>query len=85
MQLCVHVAAHYYNECEVDFMDREEKRKIADTVISELRWMREHPELNLPQWYINLVIVAEYRLIHRDYIGALHDIRQAITGRKERM
>ena len=47
----------------------------------ELKWMHEHPELNLPQWYIRLVFDAEYRLNHGDLDGALHDIQQARTAR----
>lgn len=59
-----------------------EKRKIADMVVSEMRWMYEHTEYNVPEWYVNLLISAEQRLILHDYAGAAHDIKQAINARK---
>ena len=54
-------------------------------VVSEMRWMYDHSELNIPQWYVNLLISAEQRLILHDYYGAEHDVEQAIRGRCESM
>lgn len=66
-------------------MDIFKRRKVVEMVTSEMRWMYEHPEYSVPQWYINLVISAEQRLILHDYAGAAHDIEQAIRGRCESM
>lgn len=57
------------------------KTKATRMIYLELKWMQEHPEYNLPQWYIRLVFDAEYRLNHGDTDGALHDIQQARTAR----
>lgn len=57
------------------------KTKAARMIYLELKWMHEHPEYSLPQWYIRLVFDAEYRLNHGDPDGALHDIQQACKGR----
>lgn len=57
------------------------KTKATRMIYLELNWMHEHPELNLPQWYIRLVFDAEYRLNHGDPDGALHDIQQARSAR----
>lgn len=59
-----------------------EKRKISEMVVNEMRWMYEHTEYNVPEWYVNLLISAEQRLILHDYAGAAPDIKQAITARK---
>lgn len=59
-----------------------EKRKISEMVVNEMRWMYEHTEYNVPEWYVNLLISAEQRLILHDYAGAAHDIKQAINARK---
>lgn len=57
------------------------KTKATRMIYLELKWMHEHPEYNLPQWYIRLVVDAEYRLNHGDVVGALHDIQQARSAR----
>lgn len=57
------------------------KTKATRMIYLELKWMHEHPEYSLPQWYIRLVVDAEYRLNHGDTDGALHDIHQARTAR----
>lgn len=57
------------------------KTKATRMIYLELKWMHEHPDFNLPQWYIRLVVDAEYRLNHGDVDGALHDIHQARTAR----
>lgn len=57
------------------------KTKATRMIYLELKWMHEHPEFNLPQWYIRLVFDAEYRLNHGDTDGALHDIQQARSAR----
>lgn len=57
------------------------KTKATRMIYLELKWMHEHPEFNLPQWYIRLVFDAEYRLNHGDPDGALHDIQQARSAR----
>lgn len=66
-------------------MDKEQKRKVVEIVTDEMRYMHDHSEINFPKWYIDLVQSAEQRIIMRDYSGALHDIKQAITGRYESM
>lgn len=57
------------------------KTKATRMIYLELKWMHEHPEYSLSQWYIRLVVDAEYRLNHGDVDGALHDIHQARTVR----
>jgi len=57
------------------------KTKATRMIYLELKWMHEHPEYSLPQWYIRLVMDSEYRLNHGDVDGALHDIQQARTAR----
>lgn len=66
-------------------MTNHEKRKVAEMVTMEQKWLYDHPEYSIPQWYINLIISAVYRLQMNDYDGAAHDIQQAITGRMESM
>ena len=66
-------------------MTNKQKLLLSKMVLDEMRWMYEHPELNVPQWYINLVLSAEQRLLLNDYDGAAHDIKQAIHGRYESM
>lgn len=66
-------------------MDKAQKRKVVEMVTTEMRWMYEHPEYSVPQWYVNLIISAEQRLLLHDYRGAAHDIEQAIRGRYESM
>lgn len=66
-------------------MTNKQKLKVSEMVVDEMRWMHEHPELNIPQWYINLILSAEQRLLLHDYDGAAHDIEQAIRGRYESM
>lgn len=60
-----------------------EKCKISEMVVNEMRWFYEHTEYNVPEWYVNLLISAEQRLILHDYEGAAHDIKQAITARQK--
>lgn len=57
------------------------KTKVTRMIYLELKWMHEHPDYSLPQWYIRLVTDAEYRLCHGDPDGALHDIQQARSAR----
>ena len=57
------------------------RTKATRMIYLELKWMHDHPDYSLPQWYIRLVFDAEYRLNHGDPFGALHDIQQARTGR----
>lgn len=57
------------------------KTKVTRMIYLELKWMHEHPEYILPQWYIRSVTDAEYRLNHGDADGALHDIQVARKGR----
>lgn len=66
-------------------MDIFKRRKVVEMVTAEMRWMYDHPELNMPQWYVNLLISAEQRLILHDYDGAAHDVEQAIRGRYDSM
>lgn len=66
-------------------MTNKQKLKVSEMITTEKRWIYDHPELNMPQWYLNLVIMAEQRLLLRDYAGAAHDIEQAIRGRCESM
>lgn len=57
------------------------KTKATRMIYLELKWMHEHPEYTIPQWYIRLVTDSEYRLNHGDPDGALHDIQQARSAR----
>lgn len=66
-------------------MRESTKRKVAELVTMEMKWMYDHPEYSVPEWYINLIKSAEYRLLLNDYQGAYHDIKQAIEGRQAAM
>ena len=66
-------------------MTKSQKQAIVNMVTREMRWMYDHPEYNVPQWYINLLESAQFRLAMRDYRGAAHDITQAIEGRESAM
>lgn len=57
------------------------RTKASRMIYQELRWLWEHPEYSIPQWYIRLLTDAEYRQMHGDIQGALHDIEIARTAR----
>ena len=45
------VVLYYYNESEDFKMTNREKRKVAEMVTNEQKWLYDHPEYTIPQWY----------------------------------
>lgn len=57
------------------------KAKAEHLIYQELKWMYKHPEYYIPQWYIRLVVDAEYKLNNCDFDGAFRDIDLARSAR----
>lgn len=62
---------------------KETKAKARRLLYQETKWLYLHPEYSVPQWYIQLLIRAQYEYMHCSYTDALHDIEQAAAGRFE--